>query len=150
MAEGEAPHGAQSAGKVAPKQAPKGTWQKMLSHIGSYGVGAVACVLVLVVIFVISTILYKNGGVLKDLADPANARGIITFMISLAAIGLAFLLVLHGLFGKSDAEQFRRAREIYAGLMGVLGTIVGFYFGSTERPATPLSISEPRVMNQEL
>ncbi len=139
-----------NGGKNPPKNAPRGAFQRMLSIVGSYGVGAVACILVILVITVISAILYKNGGVLRDLADPANARGIITFMISLAAIGLAFLMVLHGLFGNSEAEQFRRAREIYSGLMGVLGTIVGFYFGSSERPIPPLTVSEPRILGQEM
>jgi hypothetical protein len=136
--------------KAKPVRAEhQGKVQRFFSLLGTYGVGIVACFLVILLIVVISVVLYKNGGVLKDLSDPANARGIITFMISLAAIGLAFLMVLHGLFGKSDAEQFRRAREIYAGLMGVLGTIVGFYFGSTEKPAPPLTVTEPRLMERE-
>jgi hypothetical protein len=132
-----------------PKQTHLTRVQKVFSFIGTYGVGIVACLLVMLLMFVISMVLLRNGSVLKDLADPANARGIITFMISFAAIGLAFLMILHGLFGKSDQEQFRRAREIYAGLMGVLGTIVGFYFGSTDKPGQPLTLSDPKVMNRD-
>jgi hypothetical protein len=47
-------------------------------------------------------------------------------------------------------DGFRRAREVFVGLMGVLGTIVGFYFGSAERPIAPLEIAPIRVVDKLL
>jgi hypothetical protein len=43
--------------------------------------------------------------------------------------------------GQAEDNSFRRAREIFAGLMGVLGTIVGFYFGSSEKLTAPLDVA---------
>ena len=43
---------------------------------------------------------------------------------------------------------FVAPEEVFAGLMGVLGTIVGFYFGSAEKATPPLEISA--IQNHEI
>ena len=43
-------------------------------------------------------------------------------------------------------EQFERGKEVLSLLLGVFGTIVGYYFGSTNSSAaTELRVSQPRV-----
>jgi hypothetical protein len=71
-------------------------------------------------------------------------------MISVATIGLAFVLVYQSFLSQASADSFRRAREVFAGLMGVLGTIVGFYFGTVEKPATSLEIAAIKAADKQL
>jgi len=96
-------------------------------------------------------LIAKGAPILDKISDPAFARGLITFIISLATIGLAFTMVYQAFYSQdSSDDRFRRAREIFTGLMGVLGTIVGFYFGSTGgRPAIP-QLAEVQVAGREL
>ncbi len=90
-----------------------------------------AFVILFVFIAVILILIANSAPVIDKLSDPAFARGLITFIICMSTIGLAFMLVYQAFFAEeSDDNRFRRAREIFAGLMGILGTIVGFYFGS--------------------
>jgi hypothetical protein len=116
---------------------------------GTYLMGAAGGLMLVVIVYFIGKVLLKQENILRDLAEPANARGIITFIISFAAIGVAMVLILSSLFGKSDRDQFRQAREIYAGLMGILGTIVGFYFGSSDKAVPQLTLSEPKFVGRE-
>jgi len=95
--------------------------------------------------------IMKDGSVVGRLADPAYARGAITWIISLATIGIAFVLIYQAFFStESSDDRFRRAREVFTGLMGVLGTIVGFYFGSTDQPGARPTLSEIRVVDNHL
>lgn len=71
----------------------------------------------------------------QTVANADFARGLITVVIILAFVILGIILILSALFGtlgdttESDA-RFRRAREVYTSVVGIVGTIVGFYFGS--------------------
>ena len=81
---------------------------------------------------------------LSRLSDPAYARGLITWLIILTAIGLAFILVYQAFNNSAQSEEgFRRGREVYAGLMGIVGTIVGFYFGSADKGVATMNIADP-------
>jgi hypothetical protein len=42
-------------------------------------------------------------------------------------------------------DQFERGKEILSLLLGVFGTIVGYYFGSSNTASTELRVSQPRV-----
>ena len=78
------------------------------------------------------------------LSDPAYARGLITWLIILTTIGIAFILIYQAFNGNSQSDDgFRRGREIFAGLLGMAGTIIGFYFGSAEKGQEILKISVP-------
>ena len=71
---------------------------------------------------------------LAELAKPEQARGLVTFLFAVATVGIALVIVLAVLLStgtKEDlAERFRMGKDILAVLIGVFGTIVGFYFGS--------------------
>lgn len=110
--------------------------------------------LLLMIVFVIGAILIflARSPLIKQLSEPALARGVITFIICISTIALAFIMVYQAFQGQSDDTKFRRAREIFTGLMGVLGTIVGFYFGSavidTESPQVAnLQISDKEIVS---
>ncbi|MFT4103808.1 MAG: hypothetical protein QM674_22830 [Burkholderiaceae bacterium] len=81
---------------------------------------------------------------LVRLADPAYARGLITWLVILTTIGIAFILIYQAFNGATQSDDgFRRGREIFAGLLGMAGTIIGFYFGSAEKSDATLKVSEP-------
>src|SRR5262245_14848578 len=98
----------------------------------------IASVLVLAFLIVMALAFHSESFIAK-LGDQDFARGLITFIISVSTIVLGFILVTSSLFGASDAQgqeaenRFRRGREVFAGLLGVLGTIVGFYFGAAQQ-----------------
>ncbi len=93
-----------------------------------------------------------QGSFLEQLTDPARVRGLITVTITFGTIFFALILIVQAFVGESGTnneanERFRRAREVFAVLTGILGTIVGFYFGSVEREATEFVVSGARIVN---
>lgn len=72
---------------------------------------------------------WDRGHVLSTMAQPDFARGVITYLFTVVTIGTAIVLIISGLTG-SDKEHFDRGKEILGLLLGVFGTMVGFYFGS--------------------
>lgn len=98
-----------------------------------------------------------ESGALARMNDVATARGAITFLFALGTITLAIMLVGSSLFTfidnerefKRRKERFNQGKEILSILIGILGTIVGFYFGalnSSESTRT-LAVSVPQVIN---
>jgi hypothetical protein len=74
-----------------------------------------------------------DKGVLRNMASPEYARGLITFLFAVVTIGSALVLIVSGLIGSNDEvsdKQFQRGKEVLSLLLGVFGTIVGYYFGS--------------------
>ena len=71
---------------------------------------------------------------LGELARPEEARGLITFLFGVATVGIALVIVLAVFLstgGREEvAERFRMGKDILAVLIGVFGTILGFYFGT--------------------
>jgi len=75
----------------------------------------------------------KKGSFLKDLANKEIARGLITFLIAITTVSIAVILALSTIIlkgGEEDDKRFDRGKQILTMLIGVLGTIVGFYYGS--------------------
>jgi hypothetical protein len=105
----------------------------------------------LMAVILVSIILaiWRGLPVIDKLADPAFARGLITFVICLATVGLAFMLISYA-FTESADERFKRAREIFAGLLGIMGTIVGFYFGAASGGPAPLALADIQVNGAEV
>lgn len=72
---------------------------------------------------------------LEDLAKVDFARGLITFFVSVAAIGL-FTVFAISLLWHEDFEamepRFASMKELLTILISILGTILGFYFGSAQ------------------
>ena len=61
------------------------------------------------------------------------ARGLITYLFAVVTIGTTVVLFVFVLTNPDDplAEmRFQRGKEVLSLLLGVFGTIVGFYFGS--------------------
>ena len=75
-----------------------------------------------------------DKGVLIGMARQDYARGVITYLFAIMTIGAAVVIILSALLGKDDPhaeKRFHRGKEILSLLLGVFGTIVGFYFGAS-------------------
>ena len=92
----------------------------------------------LVSLFMLSGVLFllgmaildlDKGRVLVGMGKAQFARGLITYLFAVVTIGTAVVLVLSALLG-TDKEKFDRGKEVLGLLLGVFGTMVGFYFAS--------------------
>lgn len=80
-----------------------------------------------------AAIFGKDSGVLARMAETSFARGLITYLFAVVTIGTAVVLVVAALTSPTtmeNDERFQRGKEVLSLLLGVFGTIVGFYFGS--------------------
>jgi hypothetical protein len=118
--------------------------------------GAIALLLLVVIIWGLS----GQRGFLASLADKTVARGLITFLITFTTIGIAIILAISTLFGDGDdngEKRFDQGKQVLSVLIGILGTIVGFYFGSSTdvkatQPASSqvLTIAPAVISNSQL
>ena len=96
-----------------------------------------------VIFFLFSFALDKT--MLVELAEPGKARGLITFLFAVATVGIALVIVLAVFLSTGSkeevSERFQMGKDILAVLIGVFGTIIGFYFGS-ETAAPPPALEE--------
>jgi hypothetical protein len=96
---------------------------------------AIAFGMVLAIILLIgaTTLGLDKGLVLIKMGQVEFARGLITYLFAVVTIGTAVVLVVSALTSDespANERRFERGKEILSLLLGVFGTIVGFYFGS--------------------
>ena len=76
--------------------------------------------------------IFVNKTFFDLMAQSDHARGLITFLFSFATIAI-IILVSVAVFWMDKAEveaRFAHAKDLISILVGVLGTIIGFYFGT--------------------
>ena len=81
-----------------------------------------------------------------DIAKTEFARGMITLLFGVGTIIIALILTLTAILqaGLTAEERFKYGMQVLTVLMGVFGTILGFYFGAATRTdGTPPGISSP-------
>lgn len=83
--------------------------------------------------FVFALLLYKGFNTPGlDLSKTESARGMITFVVSVVTVAIALILVVGAAFmsGSKDLDRrFAFGKEVFTVLVGVLGTVMGFYYG---------------------
>jgi hypothetical protein len=101
-----------------------------------------------VALVVASALFYTN--LIEKLASPGSARGLITFLFSFITIAVILIVIIALLWMDKEEDidsRFTKAKDIIAILVGILGTIVGFYFGnassSVESGAGQTALSPP-------
>jgi hypothetical protein len=91
--------------------------------------GIVAIILILSMFFISSI-----AGDASRLTSVEFSRGLITLLFSVGTIVAAVILVFAAIFqgdaNEKAADRFNRAKEVLSLLIGIFGTILGFYFGS--------------------
>jgi hypothetical protein len=121
---------------------PESKWKQFIPTIPTFLFGFFGFILILLVGYIVT----YGQGFLTKLADKEVARGLITFLIAITTVGVAIILAISTLVlteGDAGDKRFDRGKQVLSILIGVLGTIVGFYFGSAverERPP-PLAIA---------
>ena len=77
-------------------------------------------------------------GTLQALRDIETARGLITFLVVVGTVAMALILSLAAiLMGRDEyKERFGAGKEVLSIMIGVLGTIVGFYFGTSAKDSS--------------
>ena len=120
------------------------SWATIIQYVLFSGLGIASLV---VIYWAMSR---TGGGFMASLNDRNGARGLITFLIAFTTVALAVILVLASILSSGDdhKQRFEQGREIFTTLIGILGTIVGFYFGSTQTAApaaTPPAAAAPTV-----
>jgi hypothetical protein len=90
-----------------------------------------------ILVFIVTSLSGKTT-ILGSIERIEVARGLITFLIAVATVAIAIILALAAILsgGQEYKERFALGKEILTILIGVLGTIVGFYFGSSVKPQT--------------
>jgi hypothetical protein len=114
---------------------------------------AFVAIAIVVVIFIVVSISGSKG-VLTSLADDKIARGLITFLIAIATVAIAIILALAAIISDPAVVKDRvtLGKEILGIMMGVLGTVVGFYFGSSvtgQQQPQPLQMRPAVITNEQ-
>ncbi len=78
---------------------------------------------------------------LDSLAAEGTARGLITFLFSMSTIAIIILAAVAVFWVNQEElkDRFGYAKDLVTVLIGVLGTIMGFYFGSAVKEQAPLT-----------
>jgi hypothetical protein len=138
--------------RFAPAPEARGFWATIAGWIGNVHVWA-TLVGGLIIFGLFSFAL--NDQMLAQLAQVERARGLITFLFAVATVGIALIIVLAIFLSTGTAEEvkerFQMGKDILAVLIGVFGTIIGFYFGSQltqpEEPEPGIEAEAPPPAN---
>jgi hypothetical protein len=83
-----------------------------------------------------------------EIGEAEYARGLITAVFAIGTMSIAFILVTARWWSNSaDADnRFSQTKEVLALLIGILGTVVGWYFGhqsssTTQNAAGPTAVA---------
>jgi hypothetical protein len=95
-------------------------------------------------------LIHLMSGITSSPPPGTTPRSMITLLISVVTVGIALILVLATIVSDSDDRErrFSQGKEVLTALLGVLGTIVGFYFGTSQDQAKELKF-DPLVISMD-
>lgn len=93
----------------------------------SYG-AIIGATLLIIIVFVF------DQERLKLLSDVSAARGFITFIFTVGTISLFLVITAATVFDSTSSHKdiYQRSKTILAMLIGIFGTVLGFYFGASD------------------
>jgi amino acid transporter len=133
------------------------TWREAFEYFKSSLtlINVLFFVLITAVIILLAVGLFSSDeSLLKSLQSNENARGVITFLVVFTTVSIALVLALYAIVSERDDQQlkdrFGFAKEILTALIGIVGTILGFYFASstqiTTREAIRSELASPQAL----
>ena len=130
---------------------PRGIWQWITDNMSGVG-------LVLFGVFIGSAMFWGlfEPRFYSTLANTEQARGLITFLFVLSTSGIILLIAI-AIFWMDERDnikdRFAYAKDLLTIVIGVLGTIMGFYFGlqASENSVTvsQLTLSRPTATSKD-
>jgi hypothetical protein len=85
-------------------------------------------------VFITLAVGMANSSFFSSLAQVDQARGLITFLVAIAAVSVILLTAVNIFWSNSNVPEFNAkftaAKDLVTIVTGILGTILGFYFGS--------------------
>jgi len=134
----------------APETQPEGTETYPTGVFKRAGSAISASAGNIAVVFVAGALLIALTAVVvipfkwPHLAEEAHARGLITVSFTLGTVLIALAIVGGSLLGLTPANTpaFEGAKWVLTTLLGIFGTVVGFYFGSA-KDEPPLLVAPP-------
>jgi hypothetical protein len=119
-------------GTIPPKDPKDPKWYWLT--VGQYVI--LSIVGLAFVYFLFSGIFGAEGQFLARLKDHELARGAITYMVAGTTVAIALILVMASILsgGTGLEKRFALGKEVLTLLIGVLGTIIGFYYGASTKP----------------
>jgi hypothetical protein len=149
--EGQQPSGATTAGgKGNTKLTGMDYFMSIAPQIVKWAAGAAVGILGMIIVYILFNGLSTKDSIVRDLGNPDLARGVITFIFAIGTIGIALLLTLGALLGDHTQDEFAKAKEVLTVLIGVFGTILGFYFGTATGNAQKLEVAAIRITDKQL
>jgi hypothetical protein len=134
--------------QTEPADQQPGKLQTFMSYLPLAGLTATIALPVGLIFLVL-----LSPGILRMMSDIAVSRGLITFLFAIGTISIALILTAALFLGNSEGlkDRFDHGREVLTALIAILGTIVGFYFGSEGSRSSPggeikletVTLSEP-------
>jgi hypothetical protein len=116
--------------------------QAVFASLPIIGIVLVAAIFIIIISSIFWVYLSKDvettHTLLHELSDITVARGLITFLIAITTVGIALILVIYvvSTYDVAVKDHYLLGKEVLTSLIGILGTIVGFYFGQSTPPAT--------------
>lgn len=119
-------------------------YQKIIAGIPLVTMGLMSLIFA---IYLFKGLVGTEGFGIVELGKDDVARGVITYLVALGTIAIGIILVVSTILGSGDdlGNRFARGKEIFTLLIGVLGTVMGFYYGKTATNTNPNSPSVIQV-----
>jgi hypothetical protein len=97
----------------------------------------------------ISGVFWHGSAFIASIAKADQARGLITFLFSFTTIALFVLIAITTFWMEKDEVEarFAKAKDLLTLMIGIFGTILGFYFGSLTNSQAPSNQSELSLTN---
>jgi hypothetical protein len=125
-------------------QLPSRNWSELI--IDNIGLIFLVVFGIIVAGVLVGGIFWHGSAFIASIAKADQARGLITFLFSFTTIALFVLIAITTFWmEKDDVEaRFAKAKDLLTLMIGIFGTILGFYFGSL---ATSTGASSPTELS---
>lgn len=109
---------------------------------------------IFIVVLVIFVGLYiSEGKFLLQLREVDVSRGLITFLVATVTVLIALIISVWVITSNATddelKERFNYSKDVLATLVGILGTILGFYFGSGESTKNTMLLADIRIEGEQ-